>query len=60
MFRVSEPPLPPFPSPPPPSPTHTKTKQQQQHWNYVSNIINVKNKDTITASGASIVSSEHV
>ena len=56
MFRVSEPPS--HPSPPP---THTKTKQQQQqHWNYVSNIINVKNKDTITASGASIVSSEHV
>ena len=57
MFRVSEPPS--HPSPPPPP--HTKTKQQQQqHWNYVSNIINVKNKDTITASGASIVSSEHV
>ena len=59
MFRVSEPP----PSTPSPAPKHTHTKkkqQQQQHWNNMSNIINVKNKDTITTSGASVVNSEHI
>ena len=58
MFRVSEPP----PSTPSPAPkhTHTQKKQQQQHWNNMSNIINVKNKDTITTSGASVVNSEHI
>ena len=59
MFRVSEPPPPSTPSPAPKH-THTKKKQQQQHWNNMSNIINVKNKDTITTSGASVVNSEHI
>ena len=54
MFRVSEPP------PSTPKHTHTQKKQQQQHWNNMSNIINVKNKDTITTSGASVVNSEHI